>query len=67
MSKLIIRQLSKHRWEIVSPNGHIVMSDVMLQSPNEAKEFIKNYISSFINWSYEVQPMKVSNDTNRRR
>lgn len=58
MSKLKIVQQSQVNWQIQTPSGHVLQRDITIASPHEAERFIKGYISSFTNWTYEVVPIK---------
>ncbi len=52
---LIIKRVTQNRWVIVNQKGDILKGDLTLASPYEAEQYIKSYVSSFINVNYEVQ------------
>lgn len=51
-------QVSRHRWEIQTQHGYVLKADITVSNPMEAEMFVKNYISSYLAWSYVVQPIK---------
>jgi len=51
-------QTSQNRWQLVAPKGNILVSDIMVSSELEAKDYVKRYISSFMNWEYKLEPIK---------
>lgn len=51
-------QVNKYSWVIESQEGHLMEGGIMLHSEKDALEYIKNYVSSFINWDYELVPME---------
>lgn len=56
--KVKIVQETKHRWRIENAEGLTILKDLTLESAYRAEEYIKNYISSFIAYNYEVVPLK---------
>lgn len=56
--KLKIVQNSQVNWHVQSPNGTILQKDITIASHYDAERFIKNYVSSFTNWGWEVVPME---------
>ncbi len=52
-------QVSKHRWDLVSPKGTVLTEGIILDSPFKAEEWVKSYISSYTGWSYEIMTKKV--------
>lgn len=52
---LIIKRVTQNRWVIVNQKGDILKGDLTLASLYEAEQYIKSYVSSFINVNYEVQ------------
>lgn len=55
---LRIVQVSKHMWQLENSKGTVLTSDLTLESTYRAEEWIKNYISSFHCYNYEVIPLK---------
>lgn len=55
---LRIVQISKHMWQLENSIGIVLTSDLTLESAYRAEEWIKNYISSFQCYNYEVTPLK---------
>lgn len=51
-------QTSKHKWRIESPNGAILVEDLVIDSVKHAHDYVKGYISSFSGWSYELIPIR---------
>lgn len=54
MIKIKIVQKTKYTWKLVSPTGHIIQDNVSLHDEYRVIEYIKTYISSYDNWTYEV-------------
>lgn len=52
-----IIQVSKCNWKIVSANGTVLQKDITISSKSQALEYVKNYISSFQAWTYQVIPL----------
>ena len=50
-------QTSKYCWKIVSPSGKVMIDCIFLNDADQAKEYIKAYISSFTGWGYEVEAL----------
>lgn len=46
-------QVGPYRWKLISPTGHVMVDDLMLQ-PHRAEEWVKGYISSFNGWNYKI-------------
>ena len=55
-SSVSIVQMTKFRWQLESSKGHIIKNDIFLSTRLEAENYVKNYVSSFTNWDYEVIP-----------
>lgn len=53
-------QVAPNRWNLVSSKGSIISEDVPLGSIRDAENWVKNYITSFIGWSYEIIPLQRS-------
>lgn len=51
-------QRSRSRWEIVSAKGFVMQANIAVSSRLEAEEYVKRYVSSFLNWDYIVSPLK---------
>lgn len=47
-------QLSLYQWELKSPKGTVIVSDLAFASQYKAEEWVKSYISSFMGWDYEI-------------
>lgn len=65
MSKLIMKQTAKSRWRLESEKGFVFKNDITISNIKEATMYIKAYISSFINWDFDVIPLEKDdkNDT----
>lgn len=47
------------RWKIVATAaGHTIVEDIKLRDVFSARDYIKNWVTSFGAWSYEVIPLK---------
>jgi hypothetical protein len=58
MNKCVLMiQLNNSLWQIKSSKGIVIADDIRINSVYQAEEFVKNYISSFQGWSYEVCPI----------
>lgn len=55
--KVIMRQISRSRWEIRTDHGIVLRDEIMLGRIDEAEEYVKQYISSYPNWIYELKPL----------
>ncbi len=51
-------QSTPHKWYIATSAGFIIQYDITAHSVHEATEYIKNYITSFQNWDYEIITLK---------
>jgi hypothetical protein len=51
-------QESQCRWTLYSPKGHVLQHDITVSNVIDATRFVKNYVSSFQSWTYDVVPMK---------
>lgn len=49
-----MRQLSKYQWEIVSESGNIIQNNISFSNTYKAEQYVKNYISSFVDWRYTI-------------
>ena len=47
-------ETGNNRWDLIGPKGNPIAEDILLYSKVEAEEWVKAYISSFLNWTYEV-------------
>ena len=50
-------QTSKYHWQIVSPSGTIMQSELYLSSMDKARDYIRSYVSSYTTWTYELIPL----------
>lgn len=67
MSKCILMiQTSNHRWTLKTKKGIVLLDDIHVNSAYEAEQYVKAYISSYNDWSYEVQPILKSGANNVR-
>ena len=53
MTIVIMRQMTKNRWQIESLSGILLLDDIILPNKEDAKLFIRAYVSSF-NWGYRL-------------
>ena len=56
MPSIKMIQMARHRWRIESFDGKILLDDIILENPHDAKMFIKSYASSFPTWDWEFIP-----------
>lgn len=57
MSKVKLVETLPNKWQIVSEKGHVIQTDINL-SPFKARDFMRNWISSFNGWTYDIEPIK---------
>ena len=62
---LKIVQATANRWRIENASGIVILDDLMLESSYRADQFMKGYVSSFIDYNYEVIPLN-KGDTNAK-
>lgn len=55
---VIIKQKLGHSWEIINERGDVLKKDIRANSPEEARKYVVNYISSFYGWDYIVLPRR---------
>lgn len=53
-----IVETNRGRWQIENAKGDVIVYDLMIGSKVSAERYIKNYVSSFMNYNYEVVPLK---------
>jgi hypothetical protein len=53
-NKVVMQQTGRYSWKIVSEKGHLIQENLTFPSAYKAEEYIKNYISSFLNWHYRM-------------
>lgn len=47
-------QQTKYRWALLAPKGHVLVDNLMLASVTKAEEWVKSYVSSYNDWTYEI-------------
>lgn len=47
-------QVSKHRWNLISPKNTMMVEGLLLESQFKAEEWVRNYISGFSDWTYVI-------------
>ena len=60
-------QTNKFQWELVSPTGFVIKSDLSFHNAEKAGEYAKNYASSFLAWGYEVVPLDAEQYKGQKR
>jgi hypothetical protein len=55
MKKMIIKRISTACWIIENEKGTMLQENITLSTTYEAEEYIKNYVSSYLNVGYEVK------------
>ena len=56
--KIIMKQINKTSWQILSESGILLVDDIKLGLIAEAEDYVKRYISSFDTWTYDILPME---------
>lgn len=56
--KVKMVQTSNVRWHIESEAGHVIRDDITVSTLAEAEYYVRGYVMSFRNWTYELVPMK---------
>lgn len=51
-------QVSKHRWDLVSPKGTTMVEGIILDSHFKAEEWVRGYISGYPSWKYVIMIKK---------
>lgn len=57
MKCLVMSQVSQYGWRLVSLTGVVLQKDLYFSSIEKAAEYAKNYVSSFHNWTYEIETL----------
>lgn len=57
MKYLIMRQVSKYGWILVTEAGNIVRGDMYFNNKGAAEDYAKAYISSFQDVQYRMQSL----------
>lgn len=52
---IIMIQVSKCRWRIETKSGILLTDDIMIGLPAEAEDYVRKYITSYLNWGYELK------------
>lgn len=50
-------QVNKSCWEIRTEHGIVLSDGIILGRIDEAEEYVRRYISSYSNWTYELKPL----------
>jgi hypothetical protein len=56
MSTVKITQVSQYGWKVETENDTVLVPLVYLNK-HEVENFVRNYISSFANWTYVIIPL----------
>lgn len=51
-------QVNQYTWEIRSYKGFVIQTGISLPNVTKAKEYVKNYITSFQGWEFELKLLK---------
>jgi hypothetical protein len=54
--KVKLIEISDNRWELFGPKGNTLAEGMRLNTQYEAESWVKAYISSFNDWTYEILP-----------
>ncbi len=54
MITIIMRQLSKNRWQIESETGKVLVEEILLPNRFYAEEYVKAYASTW-GWQYRLE------------
>lgn len=52
-----IVEIFKGRWQVENSIGTVLVHDLPLGTAYAATDYIRNYVSSFMNYNYEVIPL----------
>jgi len=58
MTILKMVQVGTSRWQLLAPNGKVLVDDVPAYSEYEAEMWAKAYVSSYPSWDVDIVPMK---------
>jgi len=57
-------QVSQAVWKIVSTKKNVTLKDdITVGSAFNAETFVKGYCSSFADWTYEIIPLKITENS----
>lgn len=62
IKKVKMVQMTQCNWRIETLSGSVMKADIMLGLQAEAEEYVRKYLTSFTDWSYEMVPL---NNTNK--
>jgi hypothetical protein len=51
-------QVGPNRWELIAPNGTVLVDDIAAYTDYEAECWAKAYVSSYNDWEYEILPLE---------
>jgi hypothetical protein len=54
-------QVFKCNWKIENLKGDTLKDNITVGTLYEAEQYVKAYVSSFMNWNYEMVPLKKEN------
>lgn len=57
MPKVLMIQYHPMKWRIETESGFVLQYDISVEY-FRAEEYVRNWISSFSCWEYEMRPMK---------
>ena len=57
MPKVKMVESMPNRWKIETEAGAVLQKDILVAGNHNASVYVKNYVSSFPNWDYELVPM----------
>ncbi len=57
MATVYMIQVSVCKWRIETALGHVLQTDITIED-FRAEDYVRNYVSSWANWSYEMRPLK---------
>lgn len=54
-----IVQVAPSNWKVVATTtGAVLQEDIKLKDEFAALEYVRNYCTSFVSWTYDVVPLK---------
>ncbi len=52
--KVKMIQVTRYRWELRAPKGALLVDNLLIDSRHKAEEWVKSYVSSYNDWTYEI-------------
>lgn len=52
---VVLRQLTKYRWELANEKGNIMVQDLLFANAYRAELWVKAYVSTWNDWTYKLE------------